>query len=209
MDVRLMDARLSLVLGGVRSGKSDFAEELALGLDKPTLYVATGLASDPEMEQRIRRHREARPAHWTTVEEKIDLAGCLESALGGEDAPAVAVVDSLDSWVSNLLHQHKGASANELESVVEAAVSELLKVARHSSSTIFFVSSEVGLTLVPPNPLGRRFQDLLWLVNRKVAAAADQVYLVVAGIPVVLKGPQSSPLSHREMGGPSAEQGPR
>ena len=202
-----MNARLSLVLGGVRSGKSDFAQEMALGLDKPTLFVATGHASDPEMEQRIRRHRESRPAHWTTVEEGIDLAGCLESALGSQDPPAVAVVDSLDSWVSNLLQHHEGESASALESVVESAVGDLLKVSRHSSSTIILVSSEVGLTLVPPNPLGRRFQDLLGLVNRKVAAAADQVYLVVAGIPVVLKSPNLSPMAHREMGGPSIVEG--
>ena len=101
-----MDARLSLILGGVRSGKSDFAEKLARKVDRPTLYLATGLASDPEMERRIQRHRESRPAHWTTVEEPLDLAGCLEAALGVKGPPGVVLVDSLDFWLGNLLQQH-------------------------------------------------------------------------------------------------------
>ena len=80
-----MARHLSLILGGVRSGKSEFAEKLASELNKPTLYVATGLPTDAEMEQRIRRHQQARPKHWDTVEETIDLAGCLESALSNDE----------------------------------------------------------------------------------------------------------------------------
>ncbi|MCS5657573.1 MAG: bifunctional adenosylcobinamide kinase/adenosylcobinamide-phosphate guanylyltransferase, partial [Dehalococcoidia bacterium] len=88
-----------MVLGGVRSGKSEFGEKLAREEDKPVLYVATGLASDPEMEQRIHRHRESRPDNWWTLEAPIDLAKSLDIALSAADAPGVVLIDSLDSWV--------------------------------------------------------------------------------------------------------------
>jgi adenosylcobinamide kinase/adenosylcobinamide-phosphate guanylyltransferase len=184
-----MDARLSLILGGVRSGKSEFAERLARELDKPAIYVATGLPTDAEMERRIRRHRESRPAGWGTLEEPLDLAGCLTEALGAREPPGVVLIDSLDLWVGNLVRQHEGESFDALESLTMRALGRLLKVCRHSSAALFLVSCEVGLSLVSPYPLGRRFQDLLGLVNQKVATAADRVYLVVAGIPVELKGP--------------------
>ena len=176
-----------MILGGVRSGKSEFAEKLASELNKPTLYVATGLPTDAEMEQRIRRHQQARPEHWDTVEEPVDLAGCLESALSANEPPAVVLVDSLDFWVSNLLQQHESESPDTLESIVESALCKTLQACSRSTAAVFLVSSEVGLTLVPPYPLGRRFQDLLGLVNQRVAGAADNVYLVVAGIPTPIK----------------------
>ena len=97
-----MNNRLSLVLGGVRSGKSEFGEELAGEEGKPVLYVATGVASDPEMNQRIQCHRESRPDDWKTLEAPIDLDGALDKALNAADAPEVVLVDSLDSWIGNL-----------------------------------------------------------------------------------------------------------
>jgi adenosylcobinamide kinase/adenosylcobinamide-phosphate guanylyltransferase len=183
-----MAAQTTLVLGGVRSGKSVFAEKLAQELDQPTLYLATAQATDPEMAERIRRHQESRSSNWITLEEPLDLAGALESALAAPEPPSVVLVDSLDVWVSNLLLKHEGETAATLESLVQFAIDQLLKVCSGSPAAFFLVSSEVGLTLVPPYPLGRRFQDLLGLVNQRVAAAANQVYLVVAGLPVELKG---------------------
>jgi len=189
-----MNTRLSLVLGGVRSGKSEFAEKLAKEADKPTLYVATGVASDPEMERRIQRHRESRPDSWNTIEAPTDLAGCLKNALAGKKSPDVAppgvvLIDSLDSWVGNLLQKHEDEPLDVLDSLVEDSLGKMLKVCSQSPASVILVSSEVGLTLVPPFPLGRRFQDLLGLVNQKVAAAADRVYLVVAGLPMEIKSP--------------------
>lgn len=186
-----MNTRLSLILGGVRSGKSEFAEKLAREEDKPTLYIATGLASDPEMERRIRRHRGSRPDSWDTLEAPTDLAGCLESALAGTITPDVVLIDSLDSWVGNLLQKHEDEPDDVLDSLVEDSLGNMLKVCSQSPAMIILVSSEVGLTLVPPFPLGRRFQDLLGLVNQKVAAAATSVYLVVAGVPVAIKSPDN------------------
>jgi len=184
-----MNNRLSLVLGGVRSGKSEFGEKLAREEDKPVLYVATGLASDPEMEQRIQRHRESRPDKWWTLETPIDLASGLEIAISAADAPDVVLIDSLDSWVGNLLQQHEDEPSDLLGSLVNESLVRMINVFSKSSSSFILVSSEVGLTLVPPFPLGRRFQDLLGLVNQKVAAAADRVYLVVAGVPMTIKSP--------------------
>ncbi len=182
-----MNNRLSLILGGVRSGKSEFAEKLARQEDKPVLYVATGLASDPEMERRIQRHRESRPDSWETLEAPIDLGSSLENALAGTTPPPVVLIDSLDSWVGNLLQEHEDGPGDVVDSLVEDALGKMLKVFDRSPASVILVSSEVGLTLVPPFPLGRRFQDLLGLVNQNVAAAASSVYLVVAGIPVAIK----------------------
>ncbi len=182
-----MNTRLSLVLGGVRSGKSGFGEKLAREEGKPVLYVATGLASDPEMEVRIQRHRESRPDNWWTLEAPIDLASGLEIALSAVDVPDVVLIDSLDSWVGNMLQQHEDEPPEVLDSLVDESLGRLINICGRSPASVILVSSEVGLTLVPPFPLGRRFQDLLGLVNQKVAAAADSVYLVVAGIPLAIK----------------------
>ena len=182
-----MPPHLSLILGGVRSGKSGFAESLARDLNRPTLYVATGLATDAEMEERIRRHRERRPAHWSTLEEPLDLAGGLKTVLSASDPPPAVLVDSLDTWVSNMLLEHP-EEGRQAETLTLAALDRLLKAQRDWPEAWFLVSSELGLSPVPPNPLGRRFQDLLGLVNQRVAAAAGRVCLVVAGIPVEVKG---------------------
>ena len=183
-----MTPGLCLILGGVRSGKSAFAEKLAQDMGGPTLYVATGLPTDQEMEQRIRRHRESRPAHWNTLEEPINLAAGIEAELSSMAAPSAVLVDSLDLWVANWLLEHQGEEAEAVEASAICAIDRLLGMACRSSAAYFLVSSEVGLSLVPPEPLGRRFQDLLGLVNQRVAAAADRVYLVVAGIPNQIKG---------------------
>ena len=182
-----MANQLTLVLGGVRSGKSAFAEQLVRQLDQPTWYLATGQVTDAEMAERIRRHRESRPATWTTVEEPLELAGALASALKETSKPSAVLIESLDTWVSNLLLQHESQPAPDLESLTMSQVDQLLKVVQHPSTSVVMVSSEVGLSLVPPNQLGRRLQDLLGLVNQRVAVAANQVYLVVAGIPVGIK----------------------
>ena len=187
-------SQLCLVLGGVRSGKSAFAEKLARDQDRPTLYVATGLATDAEMEERIRRHRRSRPASWSTLEEPLDLPGRVEAEFSnagppGAVIPGVVLIESLDFWVSNMLLKHEDQAGPAMESMTLSAVDNLLAVMRRTSAAFIVVSGEVGLSLVPPEPLGRRFQDLLGLANQRVAAAADRVYLIVAGIPTEIKGP--------------------
>jgi adenosylcobinamide kinase/adenosylcobinamide-phosphate guanylyltransferase len=182
-----MASQLTLVLGGVRSGKSAFAESLARKAEGPVLYLATGQVTDDEMAERIRRHREARPGHWDTLEEPLDLSVALQPVLHGANPPAVVLLDSLDVWVSNLLLRHEGEPFAVVESVTLESLRRMLDLCRDSTADFIVVSSEVGLSLVPPTTLGRHFQDLLGLANQKVAAAATRVYLVVAGQPLAIK----------------------
>ena len=190
-----MACRLTLVLGGVRSGKSAFAEELVNELvneldsesSRPALYLATGQVTDAEMAERIRRHRERRPAHWLTIEEPLEPATALANALTVPNSPGAILLDSLDVWVANLLLAHENDAPTAVESLALAELERLLDACRQGDTNSVLVSSEVGLSPVPPNVLGRRFQDLLGTVNQRAAAAADAVYLVVAGIPLQIK----------------------
>ena len=178
-----MVSHLSLVLGGVRSGKSAFAEGLAGQDERPVLYLATGMAVDEEMEERIRRHQESRPAHWTTVEEPMDLAGPLTEATGS------VLIDSLDAWLGNMMFEHKYSDTEEIEQSVLLRLEAFLKVIDKATAEFTVVSSEVGLSMVPIELVGRRFQDILGTINQRVAAQADRVFMVVAGIPTQIKGP--------------------
>ncbi len=191
-----MASQLCFVLGGVRSGKSAFAERRVASLNQPTLYVATGLAVDDEMKERIRRHKESRPSHWLTLEEPSKLAEKLAPLLQGSDSPGAAIpgvvlIDSVDVWVANLLMEHqretKPSASSPIEETVMAETDKLLALASASPQAFFMVSSEVGLSLVPPEPLGRTFQDVLGMVNQKIAAAATEVFLVLAGLPNRIK----------------------
>ncbi len=187
-----MASQLCLVLGGVRSGKSAFAESRVAALSQgPTLYVATGLAVDDDMQERIRRHQVSRPQDWSTLEEPVNLADRLAPLLNGAGSLGVVIIDSLDVWVANLLMEHQSETKKALEKIVINEADKLLTLAADSPQAFVMVSSEVGLGLVSPEPLGRRFQDLLGTVNQKIAASATEVYLVFAGIPSKIK-PASS-----------------
>ena len=189
MSRRVNSPQLTLVMGGVRSGKSAFAEGLVKSLDLPTAYLATGMAIDDEMEQRIQLHRQRRPSHWVTVEEPLDLAGGLKAACDtlASSKAGVVMIDCIDVWVANNLIEHEDESKERLESLALGGLHDLLETARGSAAEIIMVSAEVGLSLVAQEPLGRRFQDLLGLVNQQIASAAGRVYLVAAGIPMELK----------------------
>ena len=176
-----------LILGGVRSGKSAFAEGLAKELGLPTVYLATGQALDTEMEERIRRHRQRRPDQWDTLEEEINLAERLQLYLETNSQPTAVIVESIDGWLASILLKHEDNPARDVEALALCAADRLLDVGRQGAAAVFAVSAEVGLTLTPTTPLGRRFQDLLGLVNQRIAASAERVTLVVAGLPVVIK----------------------
>lgn len=169
---------ISLVLGGARSGKSLYAETLvdASGLDK--VYIATGQAGDDEMRRRIELHQTRRDENWVTVETKVLLVDALISE--AREGRAL-LVDCLTFWVSNLIFEGQDVMA-EVDALCETLVT--------LPGPIVFVSTEVGLGIVPDNELGRAFRDYQGLVNQKVAAVADHVVFVAAGLPVVLK-PQS------------------
>ncbi len=159
---------LTLVLGGMRSGKSDFAVDLARRAGGRVAVVATGRATDDEMRQRIEVHRRSRPDDWAVYEESVDIA----SAVPGGSADVI-LLDSVDGWLANQID-------------AERCIEQVLMLSRLARQLVA-VSSEVGLSLVPLTPAGRAFTDALGIVNRRLAVAAAAVYLVVAGLPVVLK----------------------
>lgn len=165
---------VTLVLGGARSGKSAYAERVAGQAETP-IYLATGAAGDDEMAERIRRHRARRGPHWTTVEEALDLTGQLARLA----APGRAVlVDCLTLWLSNLLGAGRDPAV-EGTSLVRALPGLL--------GPVVFVANEVGLGIVPDNALARAFRDAAGRLNQDVAAAADRVVLITAGLPLILK----------------------
>lgn len=176
--------RTTLVLGGARSGKSRLAESLALeAADAMPVYVATAEAGDAEMAERIAAHAARRADHWSTVEAPHDLAGALRDA-GGR----VVLVDCLTLWLSNTML----ANTMLAERDVEAATGDLLAALARRPAPTLLVSNEVGLGLVPETPLGRAFRDAQGRLNQRVAAAADCVVFVAAGLPLRLK-PAAAP----------------
>lgn len=186
-----MASDLCLVLGGVRSGKSAFAESKVASLGQlnggSILYVATGVAFDDEMTERIQRHQSSRPESWITLEEPTKLAERMIQVLGQEPSPGAVIVDSIDVWVGNLLMENENESKQAMEEIVIKETNKLLVLTAMSDQSFVFVSSEVGMSLVPIEPLGRRFQDILGLVNQRIAATATEVHMVIAGIPIEIK----------------------
>ena len=166
--------KLTLVLGGARSGKSRHAESLITALPPPWIYVATAEAGDEEMAARIKSHRERRGAQWRTIEAPRELAQAL-SACG--DGPVL--VDCLTLWLSNLML----AEAN-----VEEETAQLEETLAATKGPLVLVANEVGSGIVPSYPLGRRFRDMQGMLNQRMAARAERVILMVAGLPLALKG---------------------
>jgi adenosylcobinamide kinase/adenosylcobinamide-phosphate guanylyltransferase len=177
---------LMLVLGGARSGKSAFAQRLAQELgEEKVLYVATAQAGDEEMQQRIERHRQERPSAWRTLEVQRHVGRAILDHVS--DSTAI-VVDCLAVLVSNLLMDMEDATTAEAEAKVMAEVQGLAECTARLPGRLIVVSNEVGLGLVPPFLLGRAYRDLLGRANQTLAEKADKVYLLVAGIPVLIKG---------------------
>jgi adenosylcobinamide kinase/adenosylcobinamide-phosphate guanylyltransferase len=180
---------LTLVLGGVRAGKTRFAERLAARYGGRVCYVATAEPGDDEMRARIAAHRASRPAGWLTVEASRDVAG----ALGAIERPDALLLDCLTVWASNVLLDRLDPDApsergvRAAEAAATAAVDALLDWRRAAGVPLIVVSNEVGLGVMPPFPLGRVFQDVLGRLNQRLAAGADEVYLVVAGLALPLK----------------------
>lgn len=175
---------LILILGGARAGKSAFAQRLARERGGDVLYVATAEAGDEEMAARIAAHRATRPASWRTLEAPRDVAAAVAATPGSY---ATVLVDCLTLLVSNLLLAHEAEGDAALSSRIDGELDAQLARFDAGPATWIVVSNEVGLGLVPPTPLGRRYRDLLGRANQRFAARADRVYLLVAGLPVEIK----------------------
>jgi adenosylcobinamide kinase/adenosylcobinamide-phosphate guanylyltransferase len=173
---------LTLILGGARSGKSRFAQKLAARAQR-VCYLATLVpGDDPEMQARMARHRADRPSSWRTVEEPLALADAVE--LASRDADAV-LVDCLTLWLSNLSWEHRASEPRHLEDAVQSQIRRIADAGR--ACHIILVSNEVGCGTVPESPVARAFRDIHGFLNQWVAEAADEVILVVAGLPLYLK----------------------
>lgn len=185
-------AKLILVTGGARSGKSRFAqaraEQAARDQGGRVLFIATAEESDDEMKARIARHRHDRPADWTTIETPLEAAAQI-TAHGAEFA--FILLDCLTLFVSSHLLAAGEASPEEIEAGVDQAIAALIAAATSSAATVLIVTNEVGMGLHPMSALGRLFQDIAGRANQQVAAAADEVIFLVSGLPLTLKSSAS------------------
>jgi adenosylcobinamide kinase/adenosylcobinamide-phosphate guanylyltransferase len=171
--------RLTLVLGGARSGKSRYAESLVAATPPPWIYVATAQARDTEMAGRIAHHRARRGAGWHTVEAPHDLAAAIDAAPAG-----AILVDCLTLWLTNRM-----LAKSDIDGDIDADTGGLEAALARRGGSAVLVSNEVGSGIVPDNALARRFRDLQGRLNQRLAAHADCVVLVVAGLPLIVKGP--------------------
>jgi adenosylcobinamide kinase / adenosylcobinamide-phosphate guanylyltransferase len=172
-----MKGGIVLVTGGARSGKSRYAEESARATGGRLLYIATAEARDEEMARRIAAHRARRGAEWTAVEAPVEIARALTENRGRFDA---ALVDCVTLWLSNLLERAD-------ETAIDGAVGAFIAGARDFGAPVFVVTNELGSGIVPESALARKFRDVAGWTNQRLAAAADEVVLMVAGLPVVVK----------------------
>lgn len=174
-----------LVTGGGRSGKSTFAQGLAESMTGKRTFIATCPVIDDEMAERVRKHREARAAaSWETIEEPIELASALRRG-GGH---GVCLVDCLTLWVNNLLYEAGKEGRDVAEEEIARRCGDVLEACRARPGAVIFVTNEVGLGIIPDNPLARKYRDLAGRCNQVIAAGADAVVFMVSGIPVTIKG---------------------
>lgn len=171
--------KVTFVLGGVRSGKSRFAQRVASDFGS-VIFIATAKPCDPEMELRIEHHRRSRPAAWQTLEVPVDLEVAISNL---RDPKQLAVIDCLTLYLANVISRARGEA-----SVIKEHIERLCSALEETRSAIILVSNEVGSGVHAPTASGRWYCDLLGELNQRVAALADNVILMVAGIPVPVKG---------------------
>ncbi len=178
--------KLILITGGARSGKSSFAESLAQKMSENIVYIATAQVLDEEMRERISEHRKRRPKNWKTYEEPEQVDGIIQE-IGAK--AEVIIIDCMTLLISNLISDYNEESSREIfASKVEEKIEHIIEASLKCQATVIIVSNEVGSGLVPANPTGRFYRDILGQANQSIARNADLVYLLVAGIPLLIKG---------------------
>ena len=184
-----MNKKFILLIGGARSGKSRFAQELASDSDEPVLFVATAEAGDDEMRRRIEKHKRERSVNWNTLEVTTHIGGHIEGKIG--EARTV-IVDCITLLISNLFNEYSHRADEQIDSSliekeVASEIDELIVCINRVDAAFIIVTNEVGLGLVPADKLSRLYRDFLGKANQTLAEHADEVYLMVAGLPVPIK----------------------
>jgi len=178
-----------LIIGGARSGKSSFAQELAINLGGPILFVATAEAKDEEMRRRIETHKRLRPTLWNTLESATSVGSQIGKNIG---QARVVIVDCVTLLVNNVLCQHMNGADEKIDTeVIEQQVTDeitqLIDCMNNSEASFIVVTNEVGMGLIPTSAMARLYRDLLGKANRMLGQHADRVYLMVAGLPLQVK----------------------
>ena len=182
-------SQLTLITGGARSGKSRFAELLAAHAKRPVIYIATAQILDKEMALRVKKHQKQRPSNWRLIEEPLNIHDTLMQL---KDEDGIILLDCVTLWLTNLLlagyvpDDHDRFN-DTLEPQILKSVQSVALLARDIKPQVIFVSNEVGQGIVPENPMARAYRDLAGRGNQILAHSADQVYMVVAGIPMEIK----------------------
>jgi len=181
--------RNTLIIGGARSGKSNYAQELALKFPQPVLFVATAEAGDEEMRQRIEEHKKVRPSKWRTLEVTTHVGDRIRQEI---EAMQTVIVDCITLLVNNIFNRYLNSSgelsdASLIEKEVIAEISALVDCISQVNARFIIVTNEVGLGLVPANKMSRLYRDLLGRANQILAQHTDEIYLMIAGLPVKIK----------------------
>ena len=188
-----------LLTGGARSGKSNYAQELAVKSGKRVLFVATAEAGDEEMKQRIKAHQSSRPSEWGTLEATTNIgkeilkkgSGSIRHSLDAGGAEVI-IVDCITMLVNNVFSRHADYTAEKIDTAlvdreVTREIGDLIECLDRLNASFIFVTNEVGMGLVPANPIDRLYRDLLGKANRMLAERVDEVYLMVSGLPLCVK----------------------
>ncbi|AAK79351.1 adenosylcobinamide kinase/adenosylcobinamide-phosphate guanylyltransferase [Clostridium acetobutylicum] len=183
--------KLIFITGGARSGKSSYAEKLAISLGGDILYIATSKPFDEEMKERVKKHRERRPKNWGTLEAYKDFDSKLLIETKGKSG---VLLDCITNMVTNLIFEKLPSEENittrdaeKVQKYVEDEIEKLIRVIENIDMPFIIVTNEVGMSLVPEYPLGRLFRDIAGFVNQMLAKKADEVYLCISGIPMKIK----------------------
>lgn len=185
-------SKIILVTGGARSGKSNFAESLCINRNNSTAYIATSIPFDDEMKDRVKKHKESRPQNWRTYEIYKDIYSIIDNISKEHET---VILDCVTLLVNNLMFTYgieideaTSEDINELEDYIKKQVNKLLNEVEKTNLYFVIVTNELGMGVVPANKLSRVYSDIVGRINQQISSRSDEVYFVVSGIPMKVKG---------------------